>query len=149
MNQERFRFAESLIAEALGVSRELLVEIRAELKNEEDWAYGFRGAIQWSEAGITSMLAMVDPDAEERAAAKFVEALEAAAKQPDEAGLVGATFDRHYPNPTIKAARLPDGTQVRVRMKPNDTFSPGMPMQLRHLNSDLYELASPYPRKRT
>ena len=166
-NRDGFPVFEATLPETLGVGRDELRELRRRLTEGQDWILK-KKRVRWSEAGVNRLRELLKlpasaPTGTGNSTATSLPVSEKTppasnAAQPDaSAAAVTLLVWQTVTNSRILEAYLP-GTDpqqrkniVRVRVRDNKNFlrfvhEKPMELKARHLNADLYELATACPR---
>ena len=126
------------LAPRLGVTREVLRDLRKRLLSSDEYEQQGRDVII-SHGGVAKLTGAV---LEKREGEK--NGVEIDVEQPEECAL---KVFRNAANTRIVLAKK-EGAEdmLRVRVRNNGHFVPGMPLRARHIEGDLYELVGRCPR---
>jgi len=113
------------LARTLGVSRDDLKKLRAQLTHGVDWTGGNGTQVMITVEGQKKLARMVTAGSAETGTGEAIQRAAEAARQPDR--YVSLTILR-ISNPRVLIAKK-DGAEVRVMTKPSDNFRPGMVLE--------------------
>lgn len=138
---------EEMVAHRLGVTRERIKEVRVgHLIEGEDFERK-RNRFLWSPDGVKKARGVLAGASGEEIASPGQAG--AAVDEKNGAVVVEATVVKAtFKNRLIITANLASGAEVRVRVHSAEKFVPGMPVRIRHVEDDLYDLEGRGPRAR-
>ena len=132
---DKFPWVEADLPTRIGLPREEVAALRKNLLTKNRDYITHKKLICWSVEGLRRVLDALD-----------LADLPAFAKKPAPVRLEVFSVLKKTLNPRIILATDGTGRVVRVRVKSNEKFRPGMALKATHVAADLYQLAGNCPR---